>query len=127
MLEEHVVQMKIVSEGRSSLVHVRRNVANFVNNTRSNLGNMHIDQKTIVSVDFEKFVVCEVFSINIVLNITMLVRKDYIWVLKFVTWSFEIVDLKVLRFLILIKTEVVVALSGYLIISIGLKGNLFFL
>lgn len=127
VLEEHVVQMEIVSIGRSNLVHVWWNVANFVINAWSHLSNVHIDQETIVSVDFEKLVFSEVLGIKVVLNITMLVRKDYIRVLKFVSWSFEIVDLKILRLLVLIKTEIVVALSSYLIISISLKSNLFFL
>jgi hypothetical protein len=127
VLEEHVVQMEIVSIGRSNLVHVWWNVANFVINAWSHLSNVHIDQETIVSVDFEKLVLSEVLGIKVVLNITMLVRKDYIRVLKFVSWSFEIVDLKILRLLVLIKTEIVVALSSYLIISISLKSNLFFL
>lgn len=56
VLEEHVVQVQVVSEGKSGLVHMRRDVADLINHSRSHLGDVHIDQKTIISVDFEKLV-----------------------------------------------------------------------
>jgi hypothetical protein len=35
---------------------VRRDVADLINHSRSHLGDVHIDQKTVISVDFEKLV-----------------------------------------------------------------------
>lgn len=103
------------------------NVADFINNTWSNLSNMHIDQKTIVSVDLEKLIFREIFSIDVVLNIAVLMRQDDVWVSEFVSWGFEIINLKVLLLFVLIETEVEVALGSYLGIGISLKSNFLFL
>ena len=71
-------------------------VADFINNTWSNLSNMHIDQKTIVSVDLEKLFFGEIFSFHIVLNIAVLMRQDNVWMSEFVSRGFEIINLKIL-------------------------------
>lgn len=61
------------------------------------------------------------------LDIAVLVGEDHVWMSVFVTWSLEIVDLKVLSLFILINAEVEIALGGYLGISILLESLLFFL
>ena len=68
-------------------------VAHFINNSWSNLSDMHIDQKTVVSVDLEKLIFCEIFGVNVVLDIAVLMREDDVWVSEFVSWSFEIINL----------------------------------
>lgn len=56
VLEEHVIQMKWVGKSWSNLVHVWGDIAGLINNTWSNLSDMHVNQKTIVSIDFKQFV-----------------------------------------------------------------------
>ena len=74
VLEEHVVQVQVVSESQSGLVHVRRDVAYLINHTWSHLSDVHVDQKTVVSVDFKQLVFGQVFRLEVVLDIAMLVR-----------------------------------------------------
>lgn len=95
MLEEHIVQMEWVRETWGNLVHVWWDVADFLDDSWSNLGDMHIDEKTVVSINFNKFFLIQIFGIDIVLNITVLMWQNNIWVSVFVTWSLKIVDLKV--------------------------------
>jgi hypothetical protein len=56
MFKEHVIQVKWVSKTWSNLVHMWWNIAGLINNAWSNLSNVHIDQKTVVSVYLEKFI-----------------------------------------------------------------------
>ena len=95
VLEEHVVQMEWVTESWRNMVHVWWDIADFLDNTWSDLGDMHIDEKTVVSINLDKLFLAQIFGIHIILNITMLMWQDNIWVSIFVTWCLKIVDLKV--------------------------------
>lgn len=96
MLEEHVVQHWLTSKAGSPLIHVRRNVADFVDNAWSNLGDVHINQEAVVGVDLKKLVLGKVFGVNILLDITYLMGQDDVRVSGVVSWSLEIVDFQVL-------------------------------
>ena len=96
MLEEHVVQLWVASEAGSPLIHVRWNVANFVDNSWSNLGDVHINQEAVVGVDLKKLVLGKVFGVNILLDIAYLMGQDDVRVSGVVSWSLEIVDFQVL-------------------------------
>lgn len=56
VLKEHVVQVVVTRKASSSLIEVRWDVADLVDDTRSNLCNVHIDKEGIVSVDLEELV-----------------------------------------------------------------------
>jgi len=108
VLEEHIVQLKTILELWVDLVHMGWDIALLVNYTWSYLSNVHINHKTIVSINFKKFIFGQSFSFDIVLNIDMLVRKDNIWVSEFVSWSFSVENFKVLSLLVgIIREEVV--------------------
>jgi len=84
------------------------NIALFLNNSWSYLSDVHINHKTIVSINFIEFLLCQSFSLNIMLDIDVLVRKNNIWVSEFVSWSFDVEHFKVLRcFVSVIREEVV--------------------
>jgi len=84
------------------------NIALFLNQTWSYLSDVHINHKTIVSINFKKFIFSQRFGLNIMLNIGVLVRKNDIWVSKFVSWSFDVENFHVFRsFVSVIREEVV--------------------
>lgn len=75
---------------------MRRDVAYLINHAWSHLSDVHVDQKTVVSVDFKQFVFGQVFRLEVVLDIAVLVRKDYVRVSIFVAWSFEVIYFQIL-------------------------------
>lgn len=74
VLIEHIVQLEVWGKRRSNMVHVWRNIALFNDIAWPDLGNMHIDKQTIVSVNFIKFILGELSRVNVILNVAMLVR-----------------------------------------------------
>jgi len=76
------------------------NIALFLNNSWSYLSDVHINHKTIVSINFIEFLLCQSFSLDIMLDIDVLVRKNNIWVSEFVSWCFDVENFKVFRFLL---------------------------
>jgi len=95
MLEEHVVQIEHIRETWCELVHVWWDIAHFLDDSWSHLGDMHIDEETVVSINFNKLVLAQIFGIDVILNITVLMWQNNIWVSIFVSWCLKIVDLKV--------------------------------
>ena len=73
VLEEHIVQIFILSEPKCDLVHMWWNITNLIDNSRPDLSNMHVDHQAIVAIDLKQFVLCQVFCVNIMLNVAMLV------------------------------------------------------
>lgn len=84
---------------------MRRNVRNLVEVLGSHLTNVKINHVAIVSIDLIKFFRIQGISVNPVLNVHMLVRKDHRGVSVVVSRSFPVEDLEVLRNLILINFE----------------------
>ena len=96
VLEEHIVQVKVVFETRGYLIHMWWDVADLVDDAWSNLSDVHIDEKTVVGVDLSELVFGQVSGVEVVLDIAVLVWKDDVWMSELVSWGFEIVDLEVL-------------------------------
>ena len=118
VLEEHVVQLKTILKLWVDLIHMGWDIALLVNYTWSYLSNVHINHKTIVSINFKKFILGQRFSFDIMLNIDMLVRKNDIWVSEFVSWSFRVENFKVFLLLVGIIGEEVVTIGSDLCESV---------
>lgn len=95
-----------------NLVHMSWNIALFVNYAWSYLSNVHINHKTVVSINFEKFILGQRFSFNVMLNIDMLVWKNHIWMSKFISWGLSIENSEVFVHFIGVIREVVVTIGG---------------
>jgi len=87
------------------------NIARIINYTWSYLSDVHINHKTIVSINFKKFIFSQRFGFNIMLDIDVLVRKDDIWVSEFVSWGFDIEDFEVFLSLGSVIREIVVTVG----------------
>ena len=74
VLKEHIVQMFWLSKRRGYLIHMWWNIALFIDDTWSDLSDMHINHETIIGVNFKKFVFRKVFGVDVVLDIAMLMR-----------------------------------------------------
>jgi hypothetical protein len=85
--------------------HMGWNIINFLNDTWSNLSNVHINKKTIISIYFLKFFWSQLLGINIMLNIAVLMRKNNIRVSIFVTWGFKINNFKVFLCFLSVKAK----------------------
>ena len=93
VLKEHVVQVAWVGKGWSNLVHVWWNIACLVDYAWSHLGDVHIDQKTVVSINLEKFILSQILGVNIMLDVAVLMGKDNIWMSILVSWGLKVVNL----------------------------------
>lgn len=87
-------------------------IALIINYTWSNLSDVHINHKTVVSINFKKFIFGQSFSLDIMLDIDVLVRKNDIWVSEFVSWCFNVENFKVFRCFVGIVREVVVTVGS---------------
>jgi len=124
VLEEHVVQMEWVGEAWGDVVHVWWHVAHFLDNTWSHLGDMHIDEKTVVSVNLNELFLAQILGVHIVLNIAVLMWQNNIWVSIFVTWCLEIVDLKVFSSLSFVDRKIEIGFGCNLGVGVALKTGL---
>ena len=73
--------------------HVWWHVVYFLNYSWSHLSDMHINKKAIVSVYLGQLLWSKVFGVNVMLNITVFMRQDYVWMSMMVSWGIEINDL----------------------------------
>ena len=73
-LEEHVVKMNWLIEGRSVVIHVSWHIADLVDDTWSHLSDVHIDHQAVVSIDLIKLLLRKILCLNVVLDIHVLVR-----------------------------------------------------
>lgn len=124
VLEEHVVQMQWVLESWGNLVHMWWNVADLVNLSGSDLSDMHVDHQTIVAINLHELFLGQVFGIQIVLNVGVLVRQDDIRVSELVAWSLDIGDSHILFDLVGIIAEIEIGVRCDLIKSVRLEGKL---
>ena len=88
---------------------------------------MHVDQETVVSVNLCKFILVEVTSLDVVLDVNTFMGQYHVWVSFVISWSLKIVNLEVLAFLVLINAEVKIAFCCNFSIGIVLKTSQFFL
>lgn len=121
MLEEHVVQVQVALEASGHLIEVGWNVADLIDDTGSNLGDVHVNEEAVVSVNLEELVLGQIFGVNVVLNIAVLMGQDDIGMSEVVSWSLKIDDLQVLRHFACVIREVIVAIGGHLSVHIRLQ------
>lgn len=76
-VEEHVVQVLVRSSDSLELVELRRNVAELVKVLRSDLGDVQINQVTVVGINFKKLLLSKVLDIEETLDMDILVRKNH--------------------------------------------------
>jgi len=112
VLEEHIVQSLTILKLWVDLIHMGWDIALIINYTWSNLSDVHINHKTVVSINFKKFIFGQSFSLDIMLDIDVLVRKNDIWVSEFVSWCFNVENFKVFRCFVGIVREVVVTVGS---------------
>lgn len=90
---------------------------------------MHIDQVSIVTIDFNHLVWIIAININVVVSTDMLVGQNARWLSELVSWSIHIGEMQVASLLFLINLEEEVFFSDNLIIgtlSKFLAGDLVF-
>ena len=112
VFEEHVIKMNWTSKAWSNLVHMRRNIGCFLNYTGSNLGDMHVDHQAIVCINLNQFFFGEISSVDVILDIAMLMWKNHVWMSEFVSWSIEINNSKILVNLVFINTKVIITFGS---------------
>ena len=108
VFKEHVVQMNWAFKVWSDLVHVWWDVRLFLNDSWTNLSDMHVNHETVVCINFNQLFFGEISSVDVILNITMFVRQNNIRMTELVSWCLEINNSKILVFLVFIDTEVVI-------------------
>ena len=75
-IKEHVVEVLILVTDRLNLVEVRRNVGHLIEVLRAHLTNVKINHVAIVGVYLIQFLSGKRFSLNPMLHVHMLVRKN---------------------------------------------------
>ena len=105
------------------MIHVWWNIRNFINHSRSNLRNMHINHQTIVAINFHQLVLAQIFRVDVVLNISVLVRENHIWMAIFVSRRRNVVALNIFPNFVFVEIEVKIAISRHLIKSVAFKGK----
>ncbi len=110
-IEEHIIQVVVSITDALHLVEMGRNVAHFIKVFRADLTDVEIDHMAIVCVDLSQLFLSEVFGVEPVLNVHMLMRKDNGRVTVVVARSLGIKDLEVLGDLVLINLKEEVGLG----------------
>ena len=116
--------MQRILESWGNLVHVWRDVADFIDLAWSDLSDVHIDHETVVAIDLHELFLVQVFGVKVVLNINMLVGKNDIRVSKLVAWRLNVGHSNVLVDFVGIEAEVKVGVGGDLVESISLECKL---
>lgn len=116
----------LVSDGLQ-LIEVRWDVAKLIQILWSNLWNVQINQVTIVCVDFIELIFSQLLSVEIPLNVNVFVWKNHWRVSVSITWSFLVIDLKVLFSLVFVNAEVEVWSGFDFLVDVAGKSLSFFL
>jgi hypothetical protein len=111
---------------RTEETHVWWHVVYFLNDTWSNLGDMHVNKKTVVCINLIELLWSQLIGIDVVLNIAMLMWQDNIWVSMMVTWCLKVNNFQVLFLFIGVKTEEKACIGCNFTISLFLKLTKFF-
>lgn len=122
-VEEAVVKMLVgLEESWVFLVEPRGDVAFFVQAFRSDLSNVHVYKESVVAIDLKKFVLGQVFGIDVVLDVNVLVRQDVLGLVVLVAGSSHVVNLDVLALLVFINVKIKVAVGKHFCCSGGNQG-----
>ena len=113
VLEEHVVQIQLVTEGGRYLIHVWWNVAHLLNHPWPNLSDVHVNHETVVAINFEQLILIQAVGLDELLDVHVLVRKNHIRCPKLVSGGIVVINLQVLVDLAIINLEEEVALGGH--------------
>lgn len=106
---------------------MRWNVALLSDCAWSDLSNVHIYEQAVVCVNLEELILGEIASVDIVLNINVLMRQDNIGVSVLVAWTFEVNNADIFVNLVGIVFEEETTVCRDLLHHVALKsGNLLF-
>lgn len=105
---------------------MRWNVRLFVDDAWSDLRDVHVNQQTVVPVDFKEFVLSQVLDVNVVLHVHMFMRQNHVGVSVSITWSVKVMHFQVLPYFVFVKLKVKAAIRCNFLVDIRLKGLLFF-
>lgn len=78
---------------------------------------MHVNQVSIVTIDFHHLVFIVAINIDVVVGTDMLVRQNARWLSKLVSWGIHLVEMQVAGLLFLINLEEEVFFSDNLIVG----------
>lgn len=98
---------------------MRRDIADLVEVLGSHLTDVQINHVAIVGVDLCQFILSEIFSVEPVLDVDVLVWQDDRGVTVMIARGLSVIDLKVLLYLGLIDLEVEIRLSLNLLVNVG--------
>jgi len=128
VLEEAIVQVGVGLVGLLLLVVAGGDVADLVEVVGANLGNVHVDKVRVVTVQFEKFVLAvQVFEVDVVGHIDVLVGQDVAWLLSGVTGNRQGPCANVFADFVLVDSEEEVLLCDDFLISLALQLELLLL
>ena len=88
---------------------------------RSDLGNMHVNHVRVKTIDIEHLVLVIAIDVDRMLDVEVLVWKDYLWLAIFVSWSSHIVNFEIPVFLGLIDLEEEILSCDDLIVGLSSK------
>ena len=105
ILKVDVFQLGIGFVHNGILVESFWDVALCIEILRSDLGNMHVNHVRVKTVDIKHLVLVITINVNWMLDMEMLVWKDYLWLTIFVSWGGHVVNFEIPVFLSLINLE----------------------
>jgi hypothetical protein len=106
-LEEAVVKMGVLVEGLFGLVVASGDVALGVEVFGADLGDVHINEVSVVAIHLEEFVLSvETIGVNVVADVNVLVGQDVLGLVGWVSGGAHTGDVHVGFFLVLVNSEV---------------------
>ena len=103
--------------GMSDLVELGRDVALLFEVLRADLGDVHINEVGVVTVDLHHLVLVVTIDINVMVGADVLVGENVLRLAVDVSWSSHVTDLQVALLLLLIDLEEEVFLGNDLIVG----------
>ena len=105
ILKVDVLQLGIRLVQDSILVESFWDVALRIEIFRSDLGNVHVNHIGVKTINIEHLFLVIAINVDRMLDMEMLVWKDYLWLTIFVSWGGHVVNFEIPVFLSLINLE----------------------
>ena len=122
ILKVDVLQLGIRLVQDSILVESFWDVALCIEILRSDLGNVHVNHVRVKTINIEHLFLVIAINVDRMLDMEMLVWKDYLWLTIFVSWGGHVVNFEIPVFLGLINLEEEILSCNDLIVSLSSKG-----
>lgn len=101
----------------SDLIVFSWDVALFNEVLRSDLSNVHVNQVSVMTVDFHHLILVVTIHVNIVIWRDMLMRKNNLWLSVLVSWSIHVCKMHVASFFLLINLKEEIFFGDHLIVG----------